>query len=513
MTFESIRVIWPDERVLFVDSDLLVVDKPWGLPVHGGRDGVDDIVTRLRRWLTERREHDYLAVHQRLDKDASGVLLFVRNPALNDALAQAFREHSVVRRYRAVVRDVGLPQRQTMVDQIRTAAKGPSQVVSQGGVCAESECRVLERSDGLALVELSPTTGRRHQLRLQLAERGAAIVGDELYGGLPGPRLMLHATELGIAAIQRRFTTECPPVFDAWKDLRGLGTASRVRQSFDDAALRRAPWFFEASSVFRLVNDMGDGLDGVRVDRYDDWTVVELAAAEAIERRRELAEAVARWGSRGVYVKVRPRADLRHRLAEQLAPSIPDVGEPAPETFTVREGTLNFEVSLCDGLDTGLYIDQRDNRRRIREAARGKRVLNLFSYTCSFSVAAAVGGAASTTSVDLSHRALNRGYRNFVLNGIEPNSQHRLLRAEAMQFARRAAARGDQFDLVIVDPPSFATVGKGRVFRLEREWDSLIDLAIGLLAKAGQCLLVSHEVPESARFLRKRVTAAVKRSG
>ena len=513
MTFESIRVIWPNERVLFVNDDLIVIDKPWGLPVHGGRDGVDDIVTRLRRWLSERQEHDYLAVHQRLDKDASGVMLFVRNQALNPVLADAFREHSIVRRYRAVVRDVGLPQRQTLTDQMRTATTGPSEIVSRGGVRAQAECRVIARSEGLALVELSPKTGRRHQLRLQLAHRGAAIVGDELYGGPPGPRLMLHATELGIPAIQRNFTAECPQEFDAWRDLRGLGTEARLRQALADAAQRRAPWFFEASSVFRLVNDMGDGLRGVRVDRYADWAVVELADPEAIERRRELVDDVGRWGARGVYVKLRPRTDLRHRQVEQLAPALPDFGEPAPEAFTVCEGTMKFEVSLCDGHDTGLYIDQRDNRQRIREAAGGKRVLNLFSYTCSFSVAAAIGGAAATTSVDLSHRSLNRGYRNFVLNGIEPTSQHRLLCAEAVQFARRAAARGDQFDMIIIDPPSFATIGKGRVFRLEREWDTLIELAVALLAKSGHCLFVSHEAPEAARLLRRRVLAAIKRSG
>ena len=184
--------------MLCIDSDLLVIDKPCGLPVHGGPLSVDDIVTRLRRWLKARDESDYLAVHQRLDRDASGVLLFVRNPALNPILAQAFREHSVDRRYVAVVRDGGLPQQSLMTDQIQPAPKGPSRIVNSGGIHAATELRVLGRHGGLALVELKPRTGRRHQLRLQLAHRNAAIVGDALYGGLPGPRLMLHATELGI---------------------------------------------------------------------------------------------------------------------------------------------------------------------------------------------------------------------------------------------------------------------------------------------------------------------------
>ena len=513
MTFELIGVLWPPERVLFVDRDLLVIDKPWGLPVHGGHSAVDDIVTRLRRWLADRGEPNYLAVHQRLDSDASGVLLFVRNPELNSLVGGAFRDHSIERQYWAVVKDAGLQDRQTMRDQIQPAAKGPSRIVNSGGVYAESELSVIERASGLALVELTLRTGRRHQLRLQLAHRNAAIVGDVLYGGLPGPRLMLHATVLGIASINRRFVAEVPHEFQQWRNLNGLGSAARVKQALDDAAQRRAPGFFEESTAFRLVNDGGDGLDGVRVDRYDDWSVIELASQEAINRHYELAQAVSRWGCRGVYVKNRPRADLRHREAEQLASSGPEIGEAAPDAIVVREADLKFEVSLSDGLDTGLYVDQRENRRRVLQAADGKRVLNLFSYTCSFSVAAAVGGAQSTTSVDLSRRALNRGHRNFVLNGIEPNASHRLLRAEAVQFARRASARGDEYDLLIIDPPSFATIGKGRVFRLEREWDSLIDLAISLMAPGGQCLIVSHEVQERARLLRRRTAAAVQRSG
>jgi 23S rRNA (cytosine1962-C5)-methyltransferase len=440
-------------------------------------------------------------------------MLFVRNRGLNSILAQAFREHAAFRHYVAVVNDDGLPQNLLMVDQIEPATKGPSRIVTFGGVRAEAELRVISRHAGLALVELQPHTGRRHQLRLQLAHRNAAIVGDGLYGGLPGPRLMLHAKELEIAALNRKFAAKVPLEISNWQNMQGLGTAERLHQALIDSAQRRATWFFENSTAFRLVNDGGDGLSGVRIDRYGDWAVVELAEPEAIDRRNELVHTVSRWGCRGVYVKCRPRADLRLRDTEELAPAGPDFGESAPNTITVSEGELRFEVSLSDGWDTGLYIDQRENRQRIQMEAKGKRVLNLFSYTCSFSVAAATGGAESTTSVDLSRRALNRGYRNFMLNGIEPSSKHRLLRAEAVQFARRACARGDEFDLVIVDPPSFATIGKGRVFRLEREWDSLVELATRLLAKGGQCLLVSHEVPERARMLRQRTSAVVRRTG
>jgi len=513
VAFEPVRVSWPQERIIAADANFLVVDKLWGLPVHGGHASVDDIVTRLRRWLEQTGESDYLAVHQRLDRDASGVLLFVRNPELNVTVANAFREHSIERRYLAVVRDSGLPVKQTLSDRMEAPSKGPSRIVMSGGVHAQAELHVIQRHNGLALVELTPHTGRRHQLRLQLAHRGAPIVGDSLYAGPAGPRLMLHATRLGIPALNLNFAAQLPQEFRNWKELFDLGSPLRVRQTLVDSAHRRAPWFFGHTTAFRVVNDRGDGLEGVRADRYGDWAVLELATEQALARREELVRDVAEWGCRGVYVKARIRTDLRHSEASTWVPAVPDLGEAAPETFVVREGNLKFEVSLSDGFDTGLYLDQRENRQSVLEAAHGCRVLNLFSYTCSFTVAALAGGATSTTSVDLSRRALNRGHKNFVLNGFEPNSTHRLLRAEAVQFAGRAAARNEKYDLIIIDPPSFATVGKGKVFRLEREWDTLIDVALRLLDKGGQCLLVTHEIPERARLLRQRVLSGVRRSG
>jgi len=324
---------------------------------------------------------------------------------------------------------------------------------------------------------------------------------------------MLHAASLQLPSLNRHFSAPLPEEFRDWKELAPLGSPPRVRQALMDSVHRRAPWFFGSSTAFRLANDYGDGLEGVRVDRFGDWAVLELASDEAIERREELVQAVARFGCRGVYVKGRPRTDLRRAQASTLVPAVPDFGEAAPETLVVQEGNLKFEVSLSDGFDTGLYLDQRENRERVFEAAQGRRVLNLFSYTCSFTVAALAGGAAATTSIDLSRRALGRGSRNFALNGFEPNTTHRLLRAEAVQFASRAAARNEKYDLLVIDPPSFATVGKGKVFRLEREWDTLIDSALRILETGGQCLLVTHEIPERAQLLRQRVLLAVRRAG
>ncbi len=152
-------------------------------------------------------------------------------------------------------------------------------------------------------------------------------------------------------------------------------------------------------------------------------------------------------------------------------------------TFVVKENGLKFEVNLSDYLDTGLFLDHRDTRARVRAEAGGKRVLNLFAYTGSFSVYAAAGGAASTTTVDLSNTYCDWAERNLRLNGFEPGKKHTVLRADVTAWLESASS---PWDLAVVDPPSFSTSKK-----MERSWDVqrdhrwLIETVAGLLTPGG----------------------------
>jgi 23S rRNA (cytosine1962-C5)-methyltransferase len=204
---------------------------------------------------------------------------------------------------------------------------------------------------------------------------------------------------------------------------------------------------------------------------------------------------------RGVYVKRRERRDLRRAEAPELAPATPLAGEAAPVPLVVRERALQVACELGDGLSTGLFIDQRDNRARLRDASAQKQVLNLFSYTCSFSVAAALGGALKVTSVYLSGRALERGRRNFEVNGLDP-AQHEFVQADAVRFVRGAVKHGRRFDAIVLDPPSFATVGKA-TFRFERDIAGLMADCLKLLGPGGKLLCVTnHKKTTFAQFRR-----------
>jgi 23S rRNA (cytosine1962-C5)-methyltransferase len=347
-----------------------------------------------------------------------------------------------------------------------------------------------------------------HQLRVQLAAVDAPIAGDELYGGPPAWRLLLHCRARVV--LGERFEAALPEELSRWvatgssfAPLRGF--RSRVL----DAAVRRTPLCAEAD-VFRIVNEQGDGLPGVTLDRYGDYAVLGPSTPEAEAELGNMARFLVEQGVRGVYVKRRERRDLRRAEAPELAPATPAAGEPAPTPLAVREGGLTILAELGDGLSTGLFIDQRENRARVGELSAGKQVLNLFSYTCSFSAAAALGGATRVTSVDLSGRSLERAKLNFAASGLDA-ARHEFVQADAVRFVRGAVKHGRRFDVIVLDPPSFATVGKA-TFRFERDITPLMADCLRLLAPGGWLLCVTNHKKTSVPAFRRYLHAAAEQA-
>jgi 23S rRNA (cytosine1962-C5)-methyltransferase len=280
-------------------------------------------------------------------------------------------------------------------------------------------------------------------------------------------------------------------------DDAGLPKGAALDTAIARAADRRSA-VARTTTAYRLVDDAGDGLPGLVVDRYADWALANLLTEEAVRRAPDVGRGLLALGLRGVYTVRRPRADLRRVEREDLAVAAP-LGEPAPPDFVVQEGELRAHVSLDDGLSTGLFIDQRDNRALVRETSGGARVLNLFAYTCTFTVAAALGGARETVSVDLSKKALSRGNVNLSTNGVA-GPAHRLLASDALDFLRRTRRRGDVFDVVVLDPPSFGTRRRG-TFSVERDYARLAEDAFAVLAPGGRLLAVTnHRATSLAAF-------------
>lgn len=223
-------------------------------------------------------------------------------------------------------------------------------------------------------------------------------------------------------------------------------------------------------------------------------------------RRDELLDAVEALGFDGVYLKLRPKqanvvVDTR---AEDVAPAHAQRGTDAPTPLVVREGRLSFEARLGDGLSTGVFLDQRDARRWLASIASGRRVLNLFCYHGAFTVAAAVGGASSTVSVDASTVALERARDNLERAGADPEA-HVLIKDDAMRWLGRETST---FDVVILDPPSYATT-KRSTFSAVRDYPELAASALRRVAPGGQLLAcTNHRGIVRAKFRRQLQAAA-----
>lgn len=154
----------------------------------------------------------------------------------------------------------------------------------------------------------------------------------------------------------------------------------------------------------------------------------------------------------------------------------------------VQEQGLTFEVNLSDYLDTGLFLDHRQTRALVRERAEGKRVLNLFAYTGSFTVYAAHGRAQSTTTIDLSQTYCDWAARNLAHNGYAVGRQYRIIAADCLQYLADAARQHEKYDLIICDPPTFSNSKKmqQRSFAIERDYPALIQACTRLLSSGGE---------------------------
>jgi 23S rRNA (cytosine1962-C5)-methyltransferase len=486
-------------RIVHEDDALIFVDKPSGVPSQAARpEDEDDLPTRLRRFLAARDGGEvYIGTHQRLDRATSGVLVYTKKRGANRSVAEQLEGRSVVKTYVAAVRGFRGGDR-TLRHRLGPLEDGRVQVVparDRRGQDAETIVRVRARNGDRALLELQLVTGRTHQARVQLAAEGAPIAGDRVYGDVPAERLLLHAESLQLREATAR--APLPRAFHRWLEHGARSPLTPFdREAVDDALFHARDERYglgrsNDTNAFRLLNEGGDALEGVSIDVYGDHLVVSLYDDAAVSAQQALLDAIEALGFAGIYLKLRPKqanvlVDARN---ETIAPSRPVRGAAAPDEFEVRELGLPYLVRLGDGLSTGIFLDQRENRRRIRELSAGKRVLNLFAYTCPFTIAAAAGGAVRTVSVDAARPAIERGERGLAHAGF--TGDHSFVVDDVFAWLERARKK-ERFDVVILDPPSYSTVGKQRFSTASGDYRKLAALAMSVVAPKGLLLACSN---------------------
>ena len=258
-----------------------------------------------------------------------------------------------------------------------------------------------------------------------------------------------------------------------------------VRRIEDAAGARTALGIDNVSDGLRLVHGEADGLPGVIADRYGETVVLQLLSAGADRWRDAIADALC--GLAGVD-RVWERSDADVRELEGLKPRSGLLrGRPLPGAPVIEEHGLKFKVEVDAGHKTGFYLDQRDNRLRLRSLAAGKDVLDCFSYTGGFSLNALRGGARSVMAIESSGLALDAARANAMLNGL-PDAEW--LEADVFQTLRRLRDEGRSFDLIVLDPPKFAPTA-AHAERASRAYKDINLFAFKMLRPGGRLMTYS----------------------
>lgn len=288
------------------------------------------------------------------------------------------------------------------------------------------------------------------------------------------------------------------------------------------ALTRRATLLAGADTdVARVFHGGQDGIPGLVLERLGPVLIVQLhegvltAPEHAV--RNLCAIAAEKLGTTAVYRKRFPpdRSFLDAQLDALHRDPTPWLGTATAEELTVREAGVAYRVRPYDGYSTGLFLDHREHRARVRILAAGRRVLNTFAYTCAASVVAALSGATETVSVDVSKRALEWGKRNFAANDRTLDG-HWFICSDVRDYFRRAARQQRRFDLIILDPPTFArSKAAGRTLSIPGDLPELLAGALERLAPGGQLLLsINHRGTTEARLEQhvRQAAAAVGRT-
>ena len=255
-------------------------------------------------------------------------------------------------------------------------------------------------------------------------------------------------------------------------------------QAFFEALFRQAKekrsayYQDDLTTAFRLFNQEGDGFGGLTVDLYGDYAVFSWYNSYVYQIRKVISEAFRQVFPEvlGIYEKIRFKG-LDYESAHVY-------GQEAPDFFTVLENGVLYQVFMNDGLMTGIFLDQHEVRGSLVDGlAMGKSLLNMFSYTAAFSVAAAMGGASQTTSVDLAKRSRELSQAHFQANGISTDD-HRFIVMDVFEYFKYAKRKGLTYDVIVLDPPSFAR-NKKQTFSVAKDYHKLISQSLEILNPEG----------------------------
>jgi 23S rRNA (cytosine1962-C5)-methyltransferase len=461
--------------VLYQDDDIIAVDKPYGVNTHtndskvGNTDFTEDGLIEIYEKQLNRKLH---IVH-RLDQTTSGVIIFAKSAESAKKYAEYFFNRQVKKTYWFI----------TAAPSGKTAFSIDSDIIHKGKeLSAQTNFSFLKKSQKFSLWQANPLTGRNHQIRIHALAGGIPLLGDVKYEGQAYPFLCLHNHQIEFP--NDLVITSQPP--QHFTDLNLLENQILAKAMIEaDRRLRLFSGKDLTDQCFRLVHTKNEFKDfGFTIDHFGEILLLSWYDEKWLDSDHKSFSYFSEWLKKPMVVRLmHNRGKNPHDKAQFIIGK-----EPLPTTWVACEQKIKYEIRSDSGQSFGLFLDQRLQRNWVLENSENKEVLNLFSYTCGFSAAAALGKAKQVTSVDTGKSVLNWGKKNFELNGLNLE-EHRFLLRDGVTFLEQCLNKKQTYDLIICDPPSFSRGEKG-VFKIEITAPILIKNCMACL-KPGGVLLFS----------------------
>ena len=478
-----------------LNDDAYVLDKPAGVSTHtpdaGATFGFLEMASKLLG-------QPLWAVH-RLDSTTSGCLLVTTSGANVDLwttkLAQGKKKYIFISRNS---RPDSVWSKEGRIE--KTGSHQFSLVKGESN--SKTTFAKLGKVSLGTLYEAEISTGKTHQIRIHAEASGIPILGDTEYGGPEFFRIMLHARELELDGV--KILSPPPKIFEV--EQGGL--------HFDDYAK-----FLVSQDRRRFLKNFEPETSAIRIV-HREWST-QRGPKLCVEKLGDVLQLLNYFGrepDREFNDQLALESDCKHWFVRQMqdrgahinSENIKLASSELPLQWTIKENGVKFDLRYNQGLSSGLFLDQRDNRKKIKALAQGKRVANFFSYTCGFSVLAALGGAHEVVSVDTSSTSLDWGKNNFKINDLDPN-QFEFFTADALFFLRSCLKRERSFDIIVVDPPTFSR-GKHGIFKINENLPELLELSFKCLDKRGTLLVTTNDENTTSEGLSQYIERAAQKA-
>tara|TARA_B110001454_G_scaffold213372_1_gene231434 strand:- start:14670 stop:16253 length:1584 start_codon:yes stop_codon:yes gene_type:complete len=448
--------------VLFEDDDIIAIDKPYGFNAHTN-DAKADHGVAIQDGLIEifeKNRGSSLHIIHRLDQTTTGVMIFGKSVESAKKYADYFLHRQVKKTYWFVTDRKSNKQKFVIDQAIVHKAKELE---------AKTELNFLKSAHGFELWQANPYTGRNHQIRIHAEAAGLSLLGDEKYGGSRFSFLTLHNHKIQFPnGIQ--IESKPPVYFEKLEILK-----DPVLTTFYFEADRRQRLFKNADeSCYRIVNHLNGAKEpGFSLDKFGRVLILNWYKEAWLPSDEATWSQVSKELRMPIWVHGK---DLKKYL-----------GLDRNDHWSVKDNSISYEIRSEIPAAPGLYLNQRLQRKWLRDNANGKSVLNLFANSGSYAVAAAIGQASEVTLVEGSKNYLAWSKRNFELNGID-QTKYKFLNRDSLTFLESSLSKNLRFDIVICDTPTFFRREKG-IFKIDKDFEKLLTDCVRLVADGGTLLI------------------------